>query len=67
MFCTTKASKKEDGEDTKLETITVVLDQDTTHKVCPYKFDVTETFLKMQEQSRLLSCSARYEKEIEEA
>ena len=43
-----KASEKEDGKDTRLKSITAVLDQDTTQKVCMYKFEKIETFLKMQ-------------------
>ena len=44
------ASEKEDVKGTKLKMITVVLDQDTTQKVCLYEFDVIETFLKMQKK-----------------
>ena len=46
-FVPPKTSGKEDGKDTRLKTITAILDQDTTQKVCPYKFDIIETFLKM--------------------
>ena len=43
-----KASEKEDNKDTELKLITIVLDQDTTQKVCPYKFNEIETSLKIQ-------------------
>ena len=43
-----KASEKEDGKDTSLKSITVVLNQEMSQKVAPYDFDVIENFLKMQ-------------------
>ena len=43
-----KASEKEDGKDTNLKSITIVLNQDMSQKVAPYEFNVIETFPKMQ-------------------
>ena len=47
-FVPPKVSEKEDGKDTRLKLITIVLDQDMTQKVCLYNFDDIETFLRMQ-------------------
>ena len=47
-FVPPKASEKEDGKDTSLKSITVVLNQEMSQKVAPYDFDVIENFPKMQ-------------------
>ena len=43
-----KVSGKEDGKDTNLKLINVVLNQDMSQKVAPYEFNGIETSLKMQ-------------------
>ena len=47
-FFSSKASSREDCEDSTLKTVTVRLSQKTSKEVTLYEFDGVEIFLKMQ-------------------